>query len=1460
MKEIMEKHRNNNCELRHDQIRLTINEIRSNLELKSKDPQKIKLNIVKGMRDEEKCEHISDLLNDELTKVLFFIQLFTEPTLLKAVVEKELKMKSDELKIILKKIQQIYPNLWNEYTTKIYLNEKYATVALKYAKSQKINSSTTPKSTSNENTEFFIQDEIIETFSVVNAPKNSVQLDQLDDYKSLKGQILFFQKINFGDHEDYKLCCNGETEKFSNYFFLDQNNTRLIKSTHQQEPMYIKGKVINIREIEGGLRYNLQQGTKIVLIKYEARSKRVKGVAFHPKRPWLLTSLHSGQINLYDYRMGTLLEVFAEHEGPVRGIHFHETQPLFVSGGDDYKVKVWNYKLKRCLFTLTGHLDYIRTVQFHPEQPWIISASDDNTVRVWNWQSRQCMSILTGHNHYVMSAFFHPREDLIVTASLDQSVRVWDSSGLKQKTVDDYTKVAQLNQDLFGSNDVMVKFILEGHERGVNWAYFHPTLQLIVSGADDKVVKLWRFNDTRAWEIDNLRGHSNNVSCAIFHSQQDYVISNSEDKSIRVWDFNKNTFLYSYKRENDRFWVLNCHPKQNLVAAGHDNGVIVFKFERERPASCVYKGVLYYVKDKYLRQYNFDKNIETTIGMIKKQPMRPIRNLSFVDGVLLITVDNESQDSNDWEYLKITNPKSSDVDYCSQLKKGSGYNAVFSGRKMVYLDKNRNIQVENTKTGQFKQVSLSIPSIESIFSAHPGRILIKTEEKIYLYDFEQSSIIAEITAPGTKYVIWSEDMSRIAFMSKHNIVLTTGKLEELCSLHEIIRIKSGAFDENGVLIYTTLNHMKYCLEFGDSGIIKTIEDPIYLVKVKSNGIYYLDREGNCNLTYIDATEYRFKLALSQGKTRQVKEIMSKSTILGDSIISYLQKKGYPQVAFKFVQDDLTKFKLAIECGNIKSALSIAHKLKNNDCWDLLAQEALEQGDYEIVEKAYQRTNSYDKLSFLYLINGNMKDLQMMSKIANMRKDNMSRFHNALLLGDVESRVQVLEDSGQIQLAYVTAKTHGLEDKLKHLETLLGEDNIPKNIPEKSTLILPPTPVYKLNSNFNWPLLTKQEQINYDDDDDEIVDSVGDSGNLDDISLGSGWTDGIQLGNKDEDDKKQEEEKEEEIDDELGELGGGAWGGGLSDIGIDMSEMNMPTGNSEFEEIPTIGKSIEECWIENSDLAVDHIAAGSFRTAMDILSKQCGIINFTPLKSLFLTIYSGSKLYLPTNPITTSVAYSLQLNQTDDIEETREKTLPVVSTPSVDELKQLLKPAFKEVTDGKFSDAKDSFTKILHTILFVVVRNRKEEKEVKEILKQCMEYIVALRMETIRKETKDTKKGLELSAYFTHAKLSQIHLMLSLVSTMTVHYKAENFSTAAGFAKRLKKLSPPAKLEQQANFVLQAATKNSTNKFDDLNYEPKNPFVICSASLTPIYAGSESINCSYCFAPYLKEYDGNLFLD
>lgn len=47
-----------------------------------------------------------------------------------------------------------------------------------------------------------------------------------------------------------------------------------------------------------------------------------------------------------------------------------------------------------------------------------------------------------------------------------------------------------MKSDMILGSDVIVKFILEGHERGVNWAQFHTTAPYIISSADDRTVRL----------------------------------------------------------------------------------------------------------------------------------------------------------------------------------------------------------------------------------------------------------------------------------------------------------------------------------------------------------------------------------------------------------------------------------------------------------------------------------------------------------------------------------------------------------------------------------------------------------------------------------------------------------------------------------------------------------------------------------------------------------------------------------------------------------------------------------------------------------------------------------------------------------------------------------------------------------------------------------------------------------
>merc|ERR1719357_1901004 len=249
-------------------------------------------------------------------------------------------------------------------------------------------------------------------------------------------------------------------------------------------------------------------------------------------------------------------------------------------------------------------------------------------------------------------------------------------------------------------------------------------------------------------------------------------------------------------------------------------------------------------------------------------------------------------------------------------------------------------------------------------------------------------------------------MATVALLSKHVVTIATRKLTTLCSVQENTRVKSGTWDDQGVFVYTTSNHIKYAITNGDHGIIRTLDMPVYLTKMKGNTqVFMLNRECKPCSMNVDTTEYRFKLALINRKYDEVLHMVRNAKLVGQSIISHLKAKGYPEVALHFVKDEKTRFALALECGNLDVALESAKAMDDKPVWEKLGEMALKQGNHQVVEMCYQRTKSFDKLSFLYLITGNLEKLRKMMKIAEIRKDTSSHFQNSLYLGDVKERVR-----------------------------------------------------------------------------------------------------------------------------------------------------------------------------------------------------------------------------------------------------------------------------------------------------------------------------------------------------------------------------------------------------------------------------------------------------------------------
>jgi coatomer protein complex subunit alpha (xenin) len=299
--------------------------------------------------------------------------------------------------------------------------------------------------------------------------------------------------------------------------------------------------------------------------------------------------------------------------------------------------------------------------------------------------------------------------------------------GLRKKTVrgapsqiDESNVVSRVNNELFGGNDAIVKYVLEGHERGVNWAAFHPTLPLVISGADDRQVKLWRMNETKAWEVDTMRGHTNNVSCVLFHPKHELIISNSEDRTIRVWDISKRLGVQTFRRDSDRFWILAAHSEQNLLAAGHDSGMTVFKLERERPAFDIQAGKCYYVKDRYLRLHEFDKSRDVPLVSFRRTTSNTTPGIGGGPRCLLYNSFNKAENNvlvtsdvegGSYELITFANEAMGPGD-AQDVRRGSGLAAVFLTRdRIAVLDKSRQILIKNFQNEVVKRSSSPLAGI-----------------------------------------------------------------------------------------------------------------------------------------------------------------------------------------------------------------------------------------------------------------------------------------------------------------------------------------------------------------------------------------------------------------------------------------------------------------------------------------------------------------------------------------------------------------------------------------------------------------------------------------------------------------------------------------------------------------------------------------------------------------------------
>ncbi|KAH7102449.1 WD40 repeat-like protein [Auriculariales sp. MPI-PUGE-AT-0066] len=111
--------------------------------------------------------------------------------------------------------------------------------------------------------------------------------------------------------------------------------------------------------------------------------------------------------------------------------------------------------------------------------------------------------------------------------------------------------------------------VISGHLGWVRSVAVEPGNQWFVTGAGDRVIKVW---DLASGELKiSLTGHISSVRGLAVSARHPYLFSCAEDKTVRCWDLEQNKVIRSYHGHLSGVYALSLHPTLDvLVTAGRD--------------------------------------------------------------------------------------------------------------------------------------------------------------------------------------------------------------------------------------------------------------------------------------------------------------------------------------------------------------------------------------------------------------------------------------------------------------------------------------------------------------------------------------------------------------------------------------------------------------------------------------------------------------------------------------------------------------------------------------------------------------------------------------------------------------------------------------------------------------------------------------------------------------------------
>ncbi|KAF7269278.1 hypothetical protein GWI33_017733 [Rhynchophorus ferrugineus] len=767
--------------------------------------------------------------------------------------------------------------------------------------------------------------------------------------------------------------------------------------------------------------------------KLTSRSDRVKCVDLHPTEPWMLCSLYSGIINVFNHENQQILKTFEVCDLPVRAAKFVPRKNWIVSGSDDMQIRVFNYNTLERVHKFDAHSDYVRCIVIHPTQPYILSSSDDMLIKLWNWEkSWTCQQVFEGHSHYIMQIAINPKDNnTFASASLDRTIKVWQ----------------------LGSPTA--NFTLEGHEKGVNCVdYYHGgDKPYLISGADDRLVKIWDYQNKTC--VQTLEGHAQNVSAVCFHPELPVVLTGSEDGTVRVWHANTHRLENSLNYGFERVWSIACLKGSNNVALGYDEGSIMVKVGREEPAVSMDAsgGKIIWAKHCELQQANLKALPEG--AELRDGERLPVATKDM--GACEIYPQTIQHNPNgrfvvvcgDGEYIIYTAMALRNKAF------GSAQEFVWAQDSSEYAIRETGSSIKIFKNFKEKKQFKSDSTADGIFG---GYLLgVKSAAGLSFYDWETLELVRRIEiqpravywsdsgklvclAADDSYYILSYDSDQVQKGRENNEVAEDGVEAAFDVLGEVSEsVRTGLWVGDCFIYTNAVNRINYFVG-GELVTIAHLDRPLYVLGYvpKDDRLYLADKE-------LGVVSYQLLLSVLEYQTAVMRSDFATADRVLPSIpkehrtrvAHFLEKQGFKQQALAVSTDPEHKFELAIALEDLNVARTLAVESNNPQKWSQLAELAASTNNLKLAKECMQKAQDFGGLLLLATSSGDENLVRTLAETTQQEEKYNLSFLSYLLVGDLQKCLDILINTGRLPEAAFFARSY-LPDKVSDVVQLWKE--------------------------------------------------------------------------------------------------------------------------------------------------------------------------------------------------------------------------------------------------------------------------------------------------------------------------------------------------------------------------------------------------------------------------------------